>query len=485
MAERVMRMTEPGSTVSAVGIQREPAECGDEDDSIQTKRGTSSNAARTLDAHAAARVADRAGAPLPSEVRSYFEPRFGRDFSQVRLHTDSEAAEGARAVQARAYTLGQNIVFGAGEFLPATTGGQRLIAHELAHVVQQGGNSIQGAAVPEPGAKTQPGPLIQRDVPQTDTAATQPTSAATQPTSAAPTAQPDPLTGPLTASEWQGIDIWLSRGEVGIDPLTGDADHNADLIAAAIFCERALFQRGVDSLGDPLLCILNEVTIADRRVQALKQEVISRGPIINWVAVPVASRMVHVMELLVDTYHYPVNAAAGIVGNLRAESGVLPSRIEGSQADTPMRSRNFHNVITDFSPDEVMNRSQTNQVGPRMPGIGLAQWTSAGRRSGLFQRTSQGRALGSSILFNMDAQVEYLVSELQASAGLNASLTAAGVTANDASDNVVYQFEIPGAILDSTGHKLPRADPAVQTVFQQRRNLSQSALDAYRAVHPE
>jgi hypothetical protein len=413
------------------------------------------------------------GEPLPAASREFFEGGFGRDFGGVRVHTGAAASASARSLGARAYTVGREVVFGEGEYAPGTEAGRRLLAHELAHVVQQEGVSMQGAAV-LPGA-----PLIQRDTPQSGAPATQTAPAATQP------AQPDPLTAPLTDSEWQGIDIWLSRGEVGIDPLTDDADHNADLIAAAIFCERALYQQAFGTGGDPLLCILNDVTIADPRVQALKQEVISRGPIINWVAVPAASRMVYVMELLVDTYHYPVNAAAGIVGNLRSESGVLPSRIEGSAADTPMRSRNFANVMTDFSPDEVMNRNRANSVGPKMPGIGLAQWTTAGRRSGLFQRTSQGRPLGSSILFNMDAQVEYLVSELQASAGLNTSLMAAGVSVNDASDNVVYQFEIPGAVLDAAGNRLPRADPAVQAVFGTRRNLSQGALDAYRAVHPE
>jgi hypothetical protein len=67
------------------------------------------------------------------------EPRLGFDFSQVRVHTDSIAAESARAVHALAYTVGQDIVFGAGRYAPATVEGQRLLAHELAHVVQQGG----------------------------------------------------------------------------------------------------------------------------------------------------------------------------------------------------------------------------------------------------------------------------------------------------------------------------------------------------------
>ncbi|HEX7677097.1 MAG TPA: DUF4157 domain-containing protein, partial [Thermoanaerobaculia bacterium] len=65
--------------------------------------------------------------------------RFGRDFGGVRLHTDPAAAESARLVEARAYTVGQDIAFGAGQYAPNTGEGQRLLAHELQHTVQQGG----------------------------------------------------------------------------------------------------------------------------------------------------------------------------------------------------------------------------------------------------------------------------------------------------------------------------------------------------------
>ncbi len=77
------------------------------------------------------------GRPLAKSERAYFEPRFGTDFSQVRLHTDSQAAESTRPVNAKAYTLGQDVVFGAGQYAPGTIEGRRLMAHELTHVVQQ------------------------------------------------------------------------------------------------------------------------------------------------------------------------------------------------------------------------------------------------------------------------------------------------------------------------------------------------------------
>jgi hypothetical protein len=77
------------------------------------------------------------GQPLDVSTRAFMEPRFGHDFSGVRVHTDARAAESARAVDALAYTMGRDIVFGAGQYVPGASAGRRLMAHELAHVVQQ------------------------------------------------------------------------------------------------------------------------------------------------------------------------------------------------------------------------------------------------------------------------------------------------------------------------------------------------------------
>jgi len=81
------------------------------------------------------------GRPLAESERAYFEPRFGYDFSQVRVHTDVQAVESARVVNAKAFTTGKDVVFGAGQYSPETSSGKRLLAHELTHVVQQGGNA--------------------------------------------------------------------------------------------------------------------------------------------------------------------------------------------------------------------------------------------------------------------------------------------------------------------------------------------------------
>jgi len=91
----------------------------------------------------AARVADvepgtMTGRPLDPAVLAHAEPRFGQDFSQVRVHTDGRAAESAAGLGALAYTVGRDVVFGHGQYQPHTGPGRELIAHELAHVVQQG-----------------------------------------------------------------------------------------------------------------------------------------------------------------------------------------------------------------------------------------------------------------------------------------------------------------------------------------------------------
>ena len=79
------------------------------------------------------------GQPLDPGTRSFMESRFDHDFSRVRVHTDAKAAASARAVNARAYTVGHNLVFGAGHYSATSSQGRRLLAHELTHVVQQSG----------------------------------------------------------------------------------------------------------------------------------------------------------------------------------------------------------------------------------------------------------------------------------------------------------------------------------------------------------
>ncbi len=90
-------------------------------------------------------VLNAPGQPLDTSTRAFMEPRFRHDFSGVRVHTDQRAAESARSVNAAAYTVGQNIVFTNQMFRPGESGGRHLLAHELAHVVQQSRGPSHGA----------------------------------------------------------------------------------------------------------------------------------------------------------------------------------------------------------------------------------------------------------------------------------------------------------------------------------------------------
>lgn len=103
------------------------------------RRATQSGA--TASAATAPPIVHRAlaspGQPLDAQTRAFMEPRFGRDLSHIRLHTDAVSTESARAVGALAYTVGHHIAFGAGAYDPASASGRNLLAHELAHTVQQ------------------------------------------------------------------------------------------------------------------------------------------------------------------------------------------------------------------------------------------------------------------------------------------------------------------------------------------------------------
>lgn len=92
------------------------------------------------------------GQPLDPTTREFMEPRFGHDLSRVRVHRDSRAAKSAQAVNALAYTVGQDVVFGHNQYAPATPAGLRLIAHELTHTIQQGSiGSPSAPVIADPG----------------------------------------------------------------------------------------------------------------------------------------------------------------------------------------------------------------------------------------------------------------------------------------------------------------------------------------------
>jgi Domain of unknown function (DUF4157) len=140
VADQVMRMADPPSLQRRCTaceqeetMHRKCAECEEEEKLHRQEVGPGPDSAPPI----VDEVLRSPGRPLDSEARAFLEPRFGYDFAQVRVHTDAEAATSARSVNAAAYTVGQHIVFGQGQYSPNTSTGQRLLAHELTHTIQQ------------------------------------------------------------------------------------------------------------------------------------------------------------------------------------------------------------------------------------------------------------------------------------------------------------------------------------------------------------
>ncbi|HVZ38039.1 MAG TPA: DUF4157 domain-containing protein [Candidatus Kapabacteria bacterium] len=151
IAQRVMGMQVPqaGRDGSSGSIAAAP------NGAMQTKGVGAGNGAG-MEAPAIAHEAlNSSGQPLESGARDFMETRFGWSFGNVRVHADARAAVAARAIQARAFTSGRDIVFGAGEYAPGTTEGRTLLAHELTHVVQQGGASRARSRSGEHGSREQ------------------------------------------------------------------------------------------------------------------------------------------------------------------------------------------------------------------------------------------------------------------------------------------------------------------------------------------
>jgi hypothetical protein len=154
LAERVMHMPAPGPRGQAPPAVRRQA---------VTPVGPAPAAA--FDAPPAVeQTLSSPGRPLDTQTRAFMESRFGHDFGRVRVHADDHADASARAVDALAYTVGDNVVFAAGQYAPDTTEGRRLLAHELTHVLQQGGGgrAAAGAAAGPVQSRPRDGAFLQR-----------------------------------------------------------------------------------------------------------------------------------------------------------------------------------------------------------------------------------------------------------------------------------------------------------------------------------
>ena len=141
VADEVMRMPDPHlqratcACGKPMGPGGECAECKRKRLGIQ--RMASGDAPQTTAPPIVHQALQQPGRPLDSATRNFMEARFGRDLGHVRVHTDGTAAESAQAINARAFTVGRNMVFGAGEYAPQSAAGRTLLAHEITHTVQQ------------------------------------------------------------------------------------------------------------------------------------------------------------------------------------------------------------------------------------------------------------------------------------------------------------------------------------------------------------
>jgi Domain of unknown function (DUF4157) len=149
VAEQVMRMPDPALRLTpAAQLRRKCADCEAEDENkVRLQPMAPAGAAPGEAPPIVHEVLRSPGQPLDATTRAFMEPRFGYDFSRVRVHTDAKAAKSAHDVNALAYTVGEHIVFGAAQHARKKIDGQRLLAHELTHTIQQSGGTRADSVV--------------------------------------------------------------------------------------------------------------------------------------------------------------------------------------------------------------------------------------------------------------------------------------------------------------------------------------------------
>lgn len=148
MSDKVMRMADkkemqqPFFRPNISSLQRKCAHCEEEENKLQrmevNKKGVHPN--KNLDNYVG--QLNSSGQALSSEARNFYEPRFGYNFSNVKVHTDEEANRSAKSIHALAYTSGNHIVFNRGQYSHDSDSGKKLLGHELTHVVQQNAATI-------------------------------------------------------------------------------------------------------------------------------------------------------------------------------------------------------------------------------------------------------------------------------------------------------------------------------------------------------
>jgi uncharacterized protein DUF4157 len=153
VADQVIDMPHPGAASTSAPPQVSGKCVAREDEKLQKSEAGSRAAAPSIP-----EVLRSPGQPLDAATRAYMEPRLAHSFGNIRVRTDRGAADSAKSIGARAYTVGHDIVFGANEYQPASSEGRQLIAHELVHVLQQAKTPQADTSAPVSSASA----LVQR-----------------------------------------------------------------------------------------------------------------------------------------------------------------------------------------------------------------------------------------------------------------------------------------------------------------------------------
>jgi hypothetical protein len=184
------------------------------------------------------------GHPLPDSLRSYFEPRFGKDLSNVRLHTDSRAAETASKLKAQAFTHGQDIYFASGKYQPMSDSGKHLLAHEITHTVQQSGS--MATPIPEsqtPTTAAETGPMVSRAEGSPGTDLVQRNGAGSAGGTAPAAAPPQGTTGGVDAEHGMLVGDTITFDKIEV-PGFKMSEHRKALYDAQPLKRRKAYKRG-------------------------------------------------------------------------------------------------------------------------------------------------------------------------------------------------------------------------------------------------
>jgi hypothetical protein len=339
MGEHVMRVPDKNFHQSFFkpaisSIQRKCAHCAEEEKQMQRKENSSAekNADNSIENYV--NNLNGKGKALDELTRSFFEPKFGHDFSNVKIHDDAEAAASAKSINALAYTVGNNIVFGSNQFQSQSDQGKKLLAHELTHVVQQT-NGIKPKMIQR---YPWPYPLHRnREVSQSIS---------------------ETISGaPAAYSAWNGTYTWDSHFRIELSAVTGTVSVIMRLYSTAPLAIRRAWERAIERKWSGRLYL--RIRVPGVTEGPCKLKVLVN---LQWVNDPARA-------------HYTINPQApGTTSSGRAGIGGTSSMTDWGTADTTDITHEFGHMLG--NPEEYFTTNGTNyatagRAGFRDPGGGI------------------------------------------------------------------------------------------------------------------